>query len=70
MILAVLWPLEKRQTKREERSLVIPNKRRTTPYGVFLGAIRRAELIFYPAVLSLIHVVQPHDTRSAGLDKK
>jgi len=70
MILTVLWSLKKCQTRREERRLVIPNKRRTTPYGVFLGITRRAGLIFYPAVLSLIHVEQPHDTRSAGLDKK
>jgi len=35
--------------RREERGLVIPNERRTTQHGVFLGATRRAEPVSLPS---------------------
>jgi len=38
--------LKNRQSRREERSLVIPNKRRVTLIGAFSGTTRRAGPIF------------------------
>jgi hypothetical protein len=40
--LIVALPPKRGQARREERSLVIPNKRRATRHGPFLGAARRA----------------------------
>jgi len=68
--MSVLWHLKKCQARHEERGLVIPNERRITPHGIFSGATRRAEPIFYPAALSLAYVEQLHRTRDALRDKK
>ena len=41
-----LLSLKKRQSRHEERSLVIPNERRATPSGAFSDSTRRAGTIF------------------------
>ncbi len=40
-----LLSLKKRQSRREECGLVIPNERRATPSGAFSGSTRRAGTI-------------------------
>ncbi len=42
---STLLSLKKRQSRREERGLVIPNERRATPSGAFSGSTRRAGTI-------------------------
>ena len=46
-----LFCLKKHQSRREKRSLVIPNERRATTSGAFLGRTRRAETISPPSVV-------------------
>ena len=41
--------LKTRQSRREERGLVIPNERRATPSGAFSGTTRRAGAVFPPS---------------------
>ena len=45
MTWVVLLSLTKRQIRREESDLIIPNKRRATPYSAWLDSIRRARSI-------------------------
>ena len=56
------------QSRREKHGLVIPNKRRATQSGGFLGTTRRAGAIF-PAscvVSRLCRMTTPHAFRLAG----
>jgi len=62
--------LRKRQSRREESSLVAPNKRRATRSGAFLGATRGAGQFLSPAALSFAHVDILHSAHSALLDIK
>ncbi len=43
---AMLLRLKKHQARREERGLLIVNKRRTTRHGIFPGTTRRAGPLF------------------------
>ncbi|MBT3055840.1 MAG: hypothetical protein KME69_13315, partial [Candidatus Thiodiazotropha sp. (ex Codakia orbicularis)] len=56
LIQCALLCLKKRQSRREERSLVIPNERRATPSGAFSGATRRAGAVFAPSGVIFAHV--------------
>ena len=76
LIESTLLPLKKRQSRREESRLVIPNKRRATGRGAFSGAtlfsylIGGLRLFFRPAALSFAHVERLHLAHSALLDEK
>ncbi|MEW8260368.1 MAG: hypothetical protein AB2720_16430, partial [Candidatus Thiodiazotropha taylori] len=67
---------KKRQSRREERGLVIPNERRATPSGAFSGTTPHIDVeegagaIFPPTALSFAHVEQLHVAHSALLDEK
>jgi len=70
IILTALLRLQWRQTRREERSLVLQmsdEQRSMVPLKAQPeGPVR----IFHPAALLLAYVGQPHRTRSALLDEK
>jgi hypothetical protein len=67
--LALLY-LKKRQSRREERGLVIPNKRRATPSGAFLDATRRAGAVFPSSGVIIRSCSKLHYAHSALLDEK
>ena len=48
---SLLLHLQKRQSRLEERDLVVLNERQETPSGVFAGATRRAGPLFCPTAL-------------------
>jgi hypothetical protein len=46
LLASSLLSLKKRQSRREEKGLVIPNERRATQSGTFSGSTRRAGTFF------------------------
>ena len=52
-----LFVPKRRQSRRAERDLIIPNERQATPSGAVWGRTRRAWLFCAPAALSVARVV-------------